>query len=62
MMEPQAADGTPWIRSVVISEPGAAIRVERIELSEAARRSLTIETLDGYLRPPYVPGRRRRKE
>ncbi|HEX8392680.1 MAG TPA: hypothetical protein VF665_10030 [Longimicrobium sp.] len=28
-------------RSVVVSEPGAAIRVERIELTGALKRSLT---------------------
>lgn len=34
----QATQGT---RSTVISKAGAALRVERIELSEADRRSLT---------------------
>ncbi len=61
MIEPRPAEKTPWIRSVVISPEGAAIRVERIELSDAARRSLTAENVT-YLRPAYIPGGRRGKK
>lgn len=61
MIEPRQPHSEPWIRSVVISKPGAAIRVERIELSDAARRSLTAEGVT-YLPPPYIPGGRRRKK
>lgn len=41
MNEDQLDQGPERLRSVVISKEGAAIRVERIELTPAQRRHLT---------------------
>ncbi|HSU15546.1 hypothetical protein [Longimicrobium sp.] len=51
MIEPRPAENTPRIRSVVVSPEGAAIRLERIELSDDMRRRLTAEGVT-YLPPP----------
>ena len=43
---------SPIAKSTVVSEEGAAIRVERFELSDAMRQSLTIQVKSiGSFRP-----------
>lgn len=51
MSEERPGEETPRIRSVVVSPPGAVIRVEMIELSEDMQRRLTAPNVT-YLRPP----------
>lgn len=58
-LDPQAGRAA-FARSVVISEPGAAIRVECIELTGALKRSLTTRLTS--LGPRGEPRSRRRAE
>lgn len=52
-----SANSTPSSRSVVVSNAGATLRVERIELSDADRQSLTTRAGSiGQQTPVSKPG------